>query len=134
MALQYLGDYTTEVHKIFKYLGNKDYDKVYETSLTKCKDLKFRSELSYEFVMNYLKKYNQYVINTKPDNNGLIHSLIGQLKIPRGLTSEIVRHQFAEYMASEVVFFPNHEGILEKVWYIIQRICERSLSWNNMGR
>ena len=58
MAPRYLGDYTTEVYKVFKYLGNKDYEKVYEMLSTKCKDMKLRSKLLYEYVMNYLKKYN----------------------------------------------------------------------------
>ena len=40
MALRYLGDYTTEVHKVFKYPDDKDYEKVYEMLSTKCKDLK----------------------------------------------------------------------------------------------
>ena len=106
MAPRYLGDYTTEVYKVFKYPGDKDYEKVYETLSTKCKDLKLRSELSYKYVMNYLKKYYRCIINTKPDNNSLIRSVIVQLKTPRGLTSEIVGHQLAQYMVSEVVFFP----------------------------
>ena len=40
MTSRYLGDYTAEVDKVFKYPGNKDYEKVYETLSTKCKDLK----------------------------------------------------------------------------------------------
>ena len=51
MALRYLGDYSTAVHEVFKYSGNKDYDKVHATLSTKCKDMKLQSELSYEFVM-----------------------------------------------------------------------------------
>ena len=115
MAPHYLGKYTTEVHEVFKYSSDKEYDKVHGTLLMKCKDLKLRSESSYEFVMNHLKKYKRCVINTKPDNNSLIRSVIVQLKTPKGLTSQIVQHQLAEYMASEVVlFFPIMEGYLKK--------------------
>ena len=65
--------------------------------------------------MNYLKYYNTCIINTKPDHNSLIHSVIVQLKTPRGLTLEIGQHQLAEYMATEVVFFfPIMEEYLKK--------------------
>ena len=41
--------------------------------------------------------------------------MIVQLKTPKGLTSQIVRHQLAQYMASEVVFFfPIVKEYLEK--------------------
>ena len=40
--------------------------------------------------------------------------MIVQLKTPRGLTSEIVWHQLAQYMVSEVVFFPIIEAYLKK--------------------
>ena len=41
--------------------------------------------------------------------------MIVQLKTPKGLTSQIVRHQLAQYMASEVVFFfPIMEEYLKK--------------------
>ena len=105
MAGRYVGDYSAEVDEVFKYSSDKEYDKKYETLSTKCKDMKLRSELSYEFVMKHLKKYNRCPINTKADHNSLIRSVIVQLKTPKGLTSQIVRHQLAQYMASEVVFF-----------------------------
>ena len=54
----------------------------------------------------------------KPDNNSLICSVIVQLKTPRGLTSEIIRHQLTEYIASEAVFFfPIMEEYLENIVY-----------------
>ena len=63
----------------------------------------------------YLTKYNRCAISTKVDNNSLIRSVIVQLKTPKGLMSQIVRHQLAQYMASEVVFFfPMVKEYLEK--------------------
>ena len=51
----------------------------------------------------------------KVDNNSLIRSVIVQLKTLKGLTSQIVRHQLAEYMTSEVcLFFPIMEAYLKK--------------------
>ena len=88
MVLQYLRNHSTTVHEVLKHSEDKDYDK--EGLSTKCKDMKLRSELSYEFVLNYLKYYDRCVINTKPDHNSLIHSVIVQLKMSRGLTSEII--------------------------------------------
>ena len=35
--------------------------------------MKLSSELFYEFVMNYLKKYTRCVVNMKPDNNSLLN-------------------------------------------------------------
>ena len=49
------------------------------------------------------------------DNNSLIRSVIVELKTLKGLTSQIVRHQLGQYMASEVVFFfPIVKEYLEK--------------------
>ena len=49
------------------------------------------------------------------DDNSLIHSVIVQLKTPKGLMSQIVCYQLAQYMASEVVFFfPIVKEYLEK--------------------
>ena len=113
MAPCYLGDYTTNVHEVFKYSSDKEYENMHGTLSTKCKEMRLWSELLYEFVTNYLKKYNRCAINTKPDNNSLIRSVVVQLKTPKGVTSEIVRHQLAEYMALEVViFYPIMEGYL----------------------
>ena len=67
--------------------------------------MKLRSQLLYEFMSKYLTKYNRCAISTKVDNNSLMRSVIVQLKTLKGLTSQIVRHQLAQYMASEVVFF-----------------------------
>ena len=104
----------SEVILLYKTLNN-DYDKVHAGLSTKCKDLKLRSELSYEFVMNHLKYYSRCVMNMRADHNSLIHSVTVQLKTPKGLTSEIIRHQLAEYMAKEVVFFfPIMEEYLKK--------------------
>ena len=39
------------------------------------------------------------------DDKSLIHSVIVELKTLKGLMSQIVRYQFAQYMMSQVVFF-----------------------------
>ena len=127
VVLQYLRNHNTTVHEVLKYLEDKDYDKVHTGLSTKCKDMKLRSELSYEFVMNYLKYYDRCVINTKPDHNSLICSVILQLKLPTGLTSEIVQHQLAKHMATEVVFFfPIMEEYLKK-YYILYNTCIKAV-------
>ena len=105
MAPRYVREYSAEVPEVFKYSSDTDYEKTHATLSTKCKEMKLRSQLSYEFVSKYLTKYNWCAISTKVDNNSLIRSVIVQLKTPKGLTSQIVRHQLAQYMASEVVFF-----------------------------
>lgn len=62
-------------------------------------------------------------MNMKADHNSLIHSVIVQLKMPKGLTSEIVPHQLAQYMAKEVVFFfPIMEEYLKNIVYGTTRI------------
>ena len=115
MAPRYVGQYSAEVPEVFKYSSDTDHEKTHASLSTKCKEMKLRSQLSYEFVSKYLTKYNQCAISTKVDNNSLIHSVIVQLKTLKGLTSQIVRHQLAQYMASEVVFFfPIVKEYLEK--------------------
>ena len=105
MALRYVRQYSAKVPEVFKYSSDTDHEKTHASLSTKCKEMKLRSQLSYEFVSKYLTKYNQCAISTKVDNNSLICSVIVQLKTPKGLTSQIVRHQLAQYMVSEVVFF-----------------------------
>ena len=101
MAPRYVGQYSAEVPEVFKFSSDTDHEKTHASLLMKCKEMKLRSQLSYEFVSKYLTKYNQCAISTKVDNNSLICSVIVQLKTPK----KIVRHQLAQYMASEVVFF-----------------------------
>ena len=115
MAPRYVRQYSAEVPEVFKYSSDTDHEKTHASLSTKCKEMKLQSQLSYEFVSKYLTKYNRCAISTKVDNNSLIHSVIVQLKTPKGLMSQIVRHQLAQYMASEVVFFfPIVKEYLEK--------------------
>ena len=98
MAPRYVGQYSAEVPEVFKYSSDRDHEKTHVSLSTKCKEMKLRSQLSYEFVSKYLTKYNQCAISTKVDNNSLICSVIVQLKTPKALMSQIVRYQLAQYM------------------------------------
>ena len=115
MVPRYVGQYSAEVPEVFKYSSDTDHEKTHANLSTKCKEMKLRSQLLYEFVSKYLTKYNRCAISAKVDNNSLICSVIVQLKTLKGLMSQIVRHQLAQYMASEVVFFfPIVKEYLEK--------------------
>ena len=58
MAPRYAGQYSAEVPEVFKYSSDTDHEKTHASLSTKCKEMKLRSQLSYEFVSKYLTKYN----------------------------------------------------------------------------
>ena len=105
MAPWYVGQYSAEVPEVFKYSSDTDHEKTHVSLSMKCKEMKLRSQLSYEFVSKYLTKYNQCAISTKVDHNSLICSVTVELKTLKALMSQIVRYQLVQYMMWQVVFF-----------------------------
>ena len=58
MVSRYVREYSAEVPEVFKYSSDTDYEKTHASLSMKYKEMKLRSQLSYEFVSKYLTKYN----------------------------------------------------------------------------
>ena len=90
--------------------------KIYQTSVQQ-----------FDPVNTHLSRFRRCAIETKSDYNNLIRSVMMQLKTTsRGLTSEIVPHQMAEYMAKEV---SQNEGLSEEirlvwVWQFMSKLVD----------
>ena len=54
MAPRYVGQYSAKVPEVFKYSSDTDHEKTHATLSTKCKEMKLRSQLLYEFVSSIL--------------------------------------------------------------------------------
>ena len=106
IAQQYkISHHNTDVPDNFKYSPTQKVDLPQKPLPKECVDLKLRSKSQLETIQKHLKKFERVPVHGKTDENMLIHSVLLQLKTPPKLTSTIVRHQIAEYIATNVVFF-----------------------------
>ena len=61
MAPQYLGDHSTTVHEVFKYLEDKGYDKVHQLAEYMAKEVVFFFPIMEEYLKKYCISYNTYI-------------------------------------------------------------------------
>ena len=77
--------------------------------------LRLKSTLEFEKVQRQLGHLSRVAIDTRADHNSAICAVILQLKLPKNVKSDIIRHQVAAHMVEEYLFYlPKMEHYLKQ--------------------
>ena len=105
MDPDYRGIVTTPIPSSMKYPSQVVYGPMEKHLGEDVKKLRLHSTSEWKVVNGLLKQCKRVYVETKSDRNNAIRAICIQLHTLKEVTPEILRHQVAEYMVQEVLFF-----------------------------
>ena len=105
MDPDYHGIVTTLIPSSMKYPSQVVYGPIEKHLGEDVKKLQLHSTSEWKVVNGLLKRCKRVYVETKSDRNNAIRAICIQLHTPKEVTPEILRHQVAEYMVQEALFF-----------------------------
>ena len=105
MDPDYCGIVTTPIPTSMKYSSQVWYGPMESQLGEDVKKLRLHSTSEWKVVNRLLKRCKRVYVETKSDCNNAIRAICIQLHVPKEVTLEILRHQVAEYMVQEALFF-----------------------------
>lgn len=105
MQPDYTGAVSREVPNSLKYPSQVSYGHLEKHLGEDVKKLRLHSTSEWKIVKELLQKHKRVYVPTPADYNNLVQAITIQLHVPKELTSEIFRHQIAEYIVQETQFF-----------------------------
>ena len=100
------GDYNMELHNDkLKYPEQPKYGKEAELLPSLAKKFKLKNLEQFENVQRHLHQLSRCGIDTRSDYNSAIRAVMLQLKIPKNVKSDVLRHQIAAHMAEDYTFY-----------------------------
>ena len=105
MDPDYCGIVTTPIPTSMKYPSQVLYGPMESHLGEDVKKLQLHSTSKWKVVNRLLKRCKRVYVETKSDRNNAIKAICIKLHVPKEVTPEILRHQVAEYMVQEALFF-----------------------------
>ena len=99
------GDIDKELSENLRYPSQRRYGKERDLLPPLAVKLKLKNMPEFEKVQRQLGQLKRVGIDTKADHNCAIHAVTLQVKLPKHCTNDTVRHQLAEHMVEDYIYY-----------------------------